>query len=295
MADAAVEFLLHNLQQLLLYHAHLISDARNQVEKLESDLRLFKAFLRDSTKKRRKDDSLRELVRQIRDVVYEAEDIIDALVTQAAESKSKSYFSEAFDAPVKLHSIVKDMEKVRDKVKEIYGDKTRIDFANLIVGDGGPEESEPPLQRRGKVVGFEDEVETLVGYLFEETQQLDVISIIAGDWDKLQIALPKSNKMGKVLITSRHVEVGRYANRYRQPHMLRFLTQEESWLLLRLEVFEKPECPSELEVLGKLIAHQCDRLPLAIVVVGGILFQKFSASNDMAAKRNAWRKMYESV
>ncbi|KAL0293756.1 UNVERIFIED_CONTAM: hypothetical protein Sradi_6921200 [Sesamum radiatum] len=32
MADAAVEFLLHNLQQLLLYHAHLISDARNQVE-----------------------------------------------------------------------------------------------------------------------------------------------------------------------------------------------------------------------------------------------------------------------
>ncbi|KAL0356297.1 UNVERIFIED_CONTAM: putative late blight resistance proteinR1B-16 [Sesamum radiatum] len=67
----------------------------------------------------------------------------------------------------------------------------------------------------------------------------------AGDWDKLQIALPKSNKMGKVLITSRHVEVGRYANRYRQPHMLRFLTQEESWLLLRLEVFEKPECPSD--------------------------------------------------
>ncbi|KAK4394848.1 putative disease resistance protein [Sesamum angolense] len=262
MADAAVEFLLDNLQQLLIHHAHLISDAKNQVEKLESDLRLFKAFLRDSTKKRRKDDSLRVLVRQIRDVVYEAEDIIDALVTQAAESKSKSYFSEVFYTPGKLHSIIKDIEIVSDKVKEIYGDETRIDFDNLVVGDGGPAESERPLQRRGEVVGLEDEAEKLVGYLLEETQQLDVISIIgkiflailreftrdedmyhksdqelallvssylekgkfllvmddvwtAEDWEKLQIALPKSNKMGKVLITSRQVEVGRFANRYR--------------------------------------------------------------------------------
>ncbi|KAL0441086.1 UNVERIFIED_CONTAM: putative late blight resistance proteinR1B-16 [Sesamum radiatum] len=381
MADAAVEFLLDNLQQLLIHHAHLISDAKNQVEKLESDLRLFKAFLRDSTKKRRKDDSLRELVRQIRDVVYEAEDIIDALVTQAAESKSKSYFSEAFDTPGKLHSIIKDVEIVSDKVKEIYGDETRIDFANLIVGDGGPAESERPFQRRGEVVGLEDEAETLVGYLLEESQQLDVISIIgmpglgkttlagkvfsapviqyefpnriwvyvsqeftrkdiflailreftrldedmyhksdqelarlvssyldkgkfllvmddvwtAEDWEKLQIALPKSNKMGKVLITSRHVEVGRFANRYRDPHRLRFLTQEESWLLLQMEVFGGPKCPSELEMSGKLIVEQCDRLPLAIVVVGGMLFQKFSASNGMVATLNAWRKISESV
>ncbi|KAK4438441.1 putative late blight resistance proteinR1A-10 [Sesamum alatum] len=381
MADAAVEFLLDNLQQLLIYHTHLISDAKNQVEKLESDLRLFKAFLRDSTKKRRKDESLRELVRQIRDVVYEAEDIIDAFVTQAAESKSKSYFLRAFQTPVKLHGIATDIERVSAKVKDIYGDKNRIDFAALNVGDGGPEESEPPTVRQENVVGFEDEAEKIIGYLTEETQQLDVISIIgmpglgkttlagkifrdpavlyefptriwvyvsqdftrknilldimreftrldedmynksdselarlvashlergkflivmddvwtAEDWEKLQIALPKSNKMGKVLITSRHVEVGRYANKNRLPHKLRFLTQEESWLLLQLEVFGKPECPPELEVLGKLIVDQCDRLPLAIVVIGGILVKKFSALDDIATKRNAWTKVSNSV
>ncbi|KAL0318441.1 UNVERIFIED_CONTAM: putative late blight resistance proteinR1A-10 [Sesamum angustifolium] len=114
------------------------------------------------------------------------------------------------------------------------------------------------------------------------------------DWDKLQIALPKSNKMGKVLITSRHVEVGQYANRNRLPHKLRFFTQEESWLLLRLEVFGRPDCPPELEVLGKLIAEQCDRLPLAIVVIGGILLKKYSASDDMTARKNAWTKVSKS-
>lgn len=142
MADAAVEFLLENLQQLLLYHVHLIKDAKEQVERLERDLRLFKSFLKDSTKKRRREDSLRELVCQIRDVVYEAEDVIDAFVTQATESRSKNYFVRSFQTPVKLLTIAKQVEMVGLKVKDIYGDKGKFDFASLSVGGGGPEESE---------------------------------------------------------------------------------------------------------------------------------------------------------
>ncbi|KAL8457119.1 hypothetical protein ACS0TY_034278 [Phlomoides rotata] len=384
MADAAVEFLLENLQQLLLYHTSLISNAKEQVEKLDNDLRLFKAFLRDSTKKRRKDEGLRELVRQIRDVVYEAEDIIDAFVTQAAESKSKNYFLRAFQTPAKLLTIAKEVEKIGAKVRGIYGDKGKFDFASLGVGDGGDPDDEPeaPIVRQENIVGFEDEAARLLGYLTEETQQLDVISIIgmpglgkttlagkifrdpeiqyefptriwvyisqeftkkdvflnilreftrlsedmykktdqelaqlivdhlqkgkflivmddvwtAEDWDKLQIALPKSNRMGKVLITSRNEDVARHANLHRVPHKLRFLTQDESWLLLRYEVFGNPDkCPSDLEVLGKLIAQRCDGLPLALVVIGGILVKKASASNEMIAKKRAWEKVSESV
>ncbi|PIN23083.1 Apoptotic ATPase [Handroanthus impetiginosus] len=380
MADAAVEFLLENLKQLLLYHAKLLSGAREQVEKLEQDLRLFKSFLKDSTKKRRKEESLQELARQIRDVVYEAEDVIDAFVTQAAESKSKSYFTRAF-SPKKLLTIAKEVENVGRKVSEIYGDRSKFDFAALNLGDGGPEDSEAPLVRQDNVVGFEDEAEKLIGFLKEDTDQLDVISVIgmpglgkttlAGmifrdpriqyefptriwvyvsqeftkknvflsilkeftmlsddmyrksdqelarlvidylargkflivmddvwtpdDWDKLKFALPKSNKSGKVLITSRHEEVAQSANRNRPPHKLRFLTPGESWLLLQLEVFGKPDCPAELEGLGRVISGQCDGLPLAIVVIGGILAKKFSPLDDTAAIKNAWRKVSQSV
>ncbi|KAK6127625.1 hypothetical protein DH2020_038630 [Rehmannia glutinosa] len=382
MADAAVEFLLENLKQLLLHHAHLIRGATDQVEKLENDLRLFKAFLKDSTKKRRKDERLLELVRRIRGVVYEAEDIIDAFVTQAAESKSKGYVVRALLTPTRLFSIAEQVETVCRKISDIYGGKDKIDFAGLGIGDGEPKKPEAPVVRQENVVGFEDEAEKLIRYLKEETGQLDVISIngmpglgkttLAGkifrdpaiqyefptriwvyvsqeftdkdiflailrqmttrlnedmyskkiaaelaqevatrlqggkflivmddvwtaeDWDKLQVAFPKSNKMGKVLITSRQVEVAHFANRDRPPHNLRFLTQEESWLLLRWEAFGKPECPSELEVLGQRIASQCDGLPLAIVVIGGILAKKTSPSDGMSA-RNAWRKVSESV
>ncbi|KAG8378701.1 hypothetical protein BUALT_Bualt07G0012600 [Buddleja alternifolia] len=384
MADAAVEFLLQNLQQLLIYHAKLIIGAEKEVEQLEKNLRLFKAFLKDSTKKRRKDDTLKELVRQIRDVVYEAEDIIDAFVTQAAEIKTKSYFARAFKTTAKLHAIARQVEVVAKEVNVIYGGKGRLDFANFIAAaaDGGPEEQEVPLLRQDNVVGFEDEAEKIFGYLNEKAEHLDVISVIgmpglgkttlAGkifhdpaiqyqfptriwvyvsqeftkrgiflailrelitnlpedtyhktdqelarmvatqlekgkflivmddvwtttDWDKLQTALPNKNNSGKVLITSRHEEVARHANRSRSPHKLRLLTLAESWLLLQYEVFGKAECPSELEILGKLIAEQCNGLPLALVVIGGILVKKFPATEDLGARKRAWAKVSNSV
>ncbi|KAL3650857.1 hypothetical protein CASFOL_007260 [Castilleja foliolosa] len=384
MADAAVDFLLENLQQLLIYHTHLIKDAKNQVERLEKDVRLFKTFLKASTPKRRKDNSVvRELVVQIRDVVYEAEDVIDAFITQASETKSRNNFLRALKKPVTLFTIAKDVEAVGTKVRDIYNDmNTRMinDFATLTDGDGGgSQEIEVPIVRQENVMGFEDEAETIIGYINEETPQLDVISIIgmpgfgkttlakkifrdpkikytfptliwiyisqeftkkdiflaiireftritddiyhkndqdlaclvtsyletrkflivmddvrtAEDWDKLQSSLPKSNNKGKVLITSCNVEVAHFANPDRCPHRLRFLTQQdESWLPLQLEVFGKPVCPYDLEVYGKLIVEQCRCLPLAIVVIGGILVKKFS---EMSAKRNAWKKLSENV
>lgn len=135
MADAAVEFLLNNLKELLLYHSHLITDTKKQIESLDTDLRLFNAFLKDSMKKRRKDERTKELVRSIRDVVYEVEDVIDAFITQAMEKKSTSAFLKFWKPSVKLHDIGKKVEEVREKV-----DKARVDFANLSVHDQDDDE-----------------------------------------------------------------------------------------------------------------------------------------------------------
>ncbi|XP_075503721.1 putative late blight resistance protein homolog R1A-10 [Primulina tabacum] len=387
MEGAAVQFLLDNLKQLLLYHAHLIRDSTSQVENLENDLRLFKAFLEESTKKRKRDDeALRELVRQIIDVVYEAEDTIDACVALASDNKFKNFFLRAFYNPLaKLPKVAKKVEEIGGKIKKIYDRNDLIDFASAET-DGGaaedkiPGEKKDPLIRQENIVGLEDETDTIIKYLTEESEELDVISIIgmpglgkttlagkifrdhriqfefptriwvyvsqefrkrdvflsilskfmkitdemyrkndqdivnllvenlesgkflivmddvwtAEAWKELQNAFPKANNMCKILITSRNEEVAWQANRDREPHKLRLLTPEESWLLLRLEVFGKPEFPSELEVLGKLIVQRCGFLPLAIVVIGGTLVKK-ALAGDMRASKNAWEKVSESV
>ncbi|XP_022877138.1 putative late blight resistance protein homolog R1A-10 [Olea europaea var. sylvestris] len=107
-------------------------------------------------------------------------------------------------------------------------------------------------------------------------------------WDDLRRAFPKTKLGSRILLTSRNTEVAKLADPYSHPHHLRFLTEEESWELLCRKVFGRGSCPSELENLGKIIATKCCGLPLAIVVISGLLIKKDK-------NRDWWRKVAESV
>ncbi|KAI3454413.1 hypothetical protein Pfo_011076 [Paulownia fortunei] len=365
MADGAVAFLLENVSQLLKSNVDLISGAENELEQLKNEL---------------------EMERQIREVVYDAEDTIDCCLTQAAAAKDNNLLRRGLNTkPVSLAKEVRSLRE--DKLKPML-DKAKMEFANMEIGRGSGTSVEEPrakvkkvhLIRQDTVVGFEDEEATLISYLNEEREELDVISIIGMPglgkttlawniyqsqkiqfefpiriwvyisqvlnrkdvlltilkeftnqdmsslsdhdlaltvrkrleegkfllvmddvwsveaWNAIRDVLPKSNRTSKVLITSRYTNVGRHANRTREPHMLRFLTMEESWELLQLEVFGVLEnCPQELKAVGKHIAMQCDGLPLAVVVIGGILVDQFLTTEAMSAIKNAWNKVSENV
>ncbi|KAL3501683.1 hypothetical protein ACH5RR_036132 [Cinchona calisaya] len=90
-------------------------------------------------------------------------------------------------------------------------------------------------------------------------------------WDQLKIAFPNNNKRSRILITSRNRPVAVHANTNINPYNLRFLYPDESRELLRRKVFGQNSCPSELEEYELKILQKCDGLPLAIVVVAGIL------------------------
>ncbi|XP_051144790.1 putative late blight resistance protein homolog R1A-10 [Andrographis paniculata] len=365
MADAAVEFLLENLKQLLLYNASLILDIKDQVEFLYNDLCLFKAFLKDSTEKRRSNQILKELVKQIRDVVYEAEDAIDTFVATKAHHKARKVIEKMIhilDYNATLRQLAKKIEKIRAKVKDIYDNK-KFGFEALTDPDGagkGTKEKKPPIVEEDNVVGFEDEATKVIGLLKGGSDGLEVISIVGmpglgkttlakmvyrdprtefefyrrawvyvsqeysrkevflnilghftqitdainkmtdemlakklyeelgkgkylivmddvwteAAWTDLKVAFPKNNKGSRILITSRIKNVGKHANPNRDPHDLRFLTNDESWRLLQRKALGEENCPEELVQYGKRIANECGGLPLAIVVIGGILLEK---------------------
>ncbi|KAL0402642.1 UNVERIFIED_CONTAM: putative late blight resistance proteinR1B-12 [Sesamum latifolium] len=68
---------------------------------------------------------------------------------------------------------------------------------------------------------------------------------------------------------------------------MHFLDEEQSWNLLRQMVFKHEDCPVELEKIGNLIAASCGGLPLAIVVIAGLLstVDKTQASWENIAKK----------
>ncbi|KAI3728280.1 hypothetical protein L6452_16914 [Arctium lappa] len=93
-----------------------------------------------------------------------------------------------------------------------------------------------------------------------------------GAWDDIRICFPDDNIGSRILVTSRLVEVALHIKPDSSPHLLRFLTVEESWDLLQQKVFsEDGSCPKSLKKTGKRIAERCRGLPLAILVISGLL------------------------
>lgn len=71
-------------------------------------------------------------------------------------------------------------------------------------------------------------------------------------------------------------------------HQMRMMDANQSWDLLRAKVFENQDCPPELVNIGKKIAESCKGLPLAIVVIGGLL-------STVRKNPSSWWEIAENV
>ncbi|KAK9928279.1 hypothetical protein M0R45_025423 [Rubus argutus] len=94
-------------------------------------------------------------------------------------------------------------------------------------------------------------------------------------WDGLKAAFPSGEMGSKVMLTTRNREVALYADSMSTPYEPRMLTDVES-----LELFLKKALPGvdhfpfNLDKLEREMVVKCGGLPLAVVVLGGLLSTK---------------------
>ncbi|KAK1269579.1 putative disease resistance protein [Acorus gramineus] len=98
-------------------------------------------------------------------------------------------------------------------------------------------------------------------------------------WTRIKPAFRDIQNGSRVLLTTRSYDVAKVADPSQDPFELNLLSEEESWELFNWKVFNSNDgCPRDLVKKGKELVEKCKRLPLAIVILGGILCSKFKSA-----------------
>ncbi|KAG6409406.1 hypothetical protein SASPL_127445 [Salvia splendens] len=107
-------------------------------------------------------------------------------------------------------------------------------------------------------------------------------------WESLRYAFPdKQDKPSRLLITTRNKTITNYSNYALE---VKVLNLKQSWELFLNKAFihtKNPQCPKELEPIGREIVEKCNGLPLAITVVGGLLVEPHT--------KRRWEEVLEQV
>ncbi|KAL2553438.1 Disease resistance protein (CC-NBS-LRR class) family [Forsythia ovata] len=123
---------------------------------------------------------------------------------------------------------------------------------------------------------YEMEIEELKEKLYQKLQCNRYLIVMddvweTNAWEEVRRLFPDKNNGSRIILTTRLSNVAVYADSSSPIYRMNFLSLEQSLKLLNQEVFGEECCPSELEGIGITIAKKCKGLPLALVVIGGLL------------------------
>ncbi|WOG94598.1 hypothetical protein DCAR_0313894 [Daucus carota subsp. sativus] len=148
-------------------------------------------------------------------------------------------------------------------------------------------------EKREEILTWDDDklVENLL-----EIQQRKKCLIVLDDiwttdaWDSMKSAFTTETSVSKLILTSRNVDVAVHVNPAGFIYQPECLNAEQSWELLKLKAVprgyhrDSKDIFTEMEKMGREMVKKCAGLPLAIVILGGILVTKPSVME--------WEKVY---
>ncbi|KAL3370228.1 hypothetical protein AABB24_007322 [Solanum stoloniferum] len=139
----------------------------------------------------------------------------------------------------------------------------------------------------------EGDLEIYLRDLLKERKYLVVVDDVwqKEAWESLKRAFPDSKNGSRVIITTRKEEVAERADDRGFVHKLRFLSQEESWDLFGKKLLDVRSMVPEMESLAKDMVEKCRGLPLAIVVLSGLLSHKKGLNEWQKVKDHLWKNI----
>ncbi|KAJ8764243.1 hypothetical protein K2173_005983 [Erythroxylum novogranatense] len=196
MVDAVVSVFLERLLNTLIDEGRTIfNELREPFEKLQSELQLMQSFLKDADKQKRKNKILCTIMGNLRELIYEAEDILADCQLQSREESS--WFVCIYPPKIQFqYRTGKRLKEINEKISNIKQNIMAYLGPSIIRGmsrtdsrnDQMPRWSSPVYDHT-QVVGLEGDKKKIKGWLFEADNGMLSIGVVGmGGLGKTTIA-----------------------------------------------------------------------------------------------------------
>ncbi|XP_048325504.2 disease resistance RPP8-like protein 3 [Ziziphus jujuba] len=306
LAESVLSQSVERIAKLLIHEAASLRNVRDDVVLLQDELQSLQGFIKSADTKQHHDKHLQWLVLKVKDVASDAEDVIETYIFKVASSYIKACHNKRARAQI---SFVRERIKVIFTSMQTYWIASVA--AGEVEASVSTVELQRKLRRRSPneeeedVIILEDSFRDLTAKLTNVEDQLRIVSVVGMggledglndwlqgelkekrclvvlddiwttvDWNSIKGAFLGGKEGSKLLFTTRNEEVATSADPLSSIIKPRILTDKESWELLQKKAFPKGGCPQEFEGVGMQMATKCGGLPLAVIVLGGLLRTK---------------------
>ncbi|RVW91284.1 putative disease resistance RPP13-like protein 2 [Vitis vinifera] len=182
MAESIITFFLEKLTDLLSQEAFLLSRVEEQVKLLSNELEWMRLFLKDADAKRRYDPRIKLWVSQIRDVTYDAEDVIDRFMFEMNHQQQGSLKCLKFLKLRFVHKLESRIREINTKIEKIMANKSRYGVETLPAASSS-NEGVPHKEKRApivevNVVGIQEDAKSVKQNLLNGEMRRAVVSIV---------------------------------------------------------------------------------------------------------------------
>ncbi|WZY79451.1 hypothetical protein YC2023_025835 [Brassica napus] len=196
LAVALLPFAVERLWNLLVRETERFQGAEEQFKGLKNDVETLRCFLKDAEAKKHSSAMVRKVIKDIKEIVFDAEDIIETflLKKELGESSSSSFKRFAY-VTVKRMGLGFVMKPISKRISKVILDMQNLGVQKVIVNEEYMQsllvkEKEMrqtfPTSDEDHLVGLERSVERLVGYLVEEDSSQ--VTILRQLWPECDVS-----------------------------------------------------------------------------------------------------------
>ncbi|KAG2302534.1 hypothetical protein Bca52824_031185 [Brassica carinata] len=188
MADTLLSFGVERLWNLLVRESERFQGVEEQFNGLKRELEMLRCFLEDADAKKHTSAMVRNTIKDIKEIVFDAEDIVETFILKEElgyTSGIRNIVRRFSFVILERRGLAFDMEAISKRISKVIRDMQSLSVQKVIVNEGYTESLQEvrremrhtfSTDNRDHLVGLEETVKKLVGCLVDEDSS-QVVSI----------------------------------------------------------------------------------------------------------------------